>query len=131
MNDDLRWLAWSVVLTWGMLLAASLYRAAAWTPGGLKLALGNRENMPPPSAMAGRADRAARNMMEALLLFAPLLLAAHLAGKADARVLLGAQLFFWGRLAYAPIYWAGIPYLRTVAWVVALWGTVLVGSVLL
>jgi len=130
MNDDLKWLLASVVLAWLMLIAASLYRARAWTPTGLKLAFGNRDDLPPPSPMAGRADRAARNMLESLILFSALLLAAHAAGQAGARVLLGAQLFFWGRLAYAPLYWAGIPYLRTAAWGVAVAGMVLVGSVL-
>ena len=34
----------------------------------------------------------------------------------DPRLLQGAQWFFWGRLVYAPLYWAGIPYVRTAAW---------------
>jgi len=34
----------------------------------------------------------------------------------------GAELYFWGRLAYLPIYIIGIPYVRTVAWVVSFWG---------
>jgi uncharacterized MAPEG superfamily protein len=130
LTEDLKWLAYSVALALLMLLASSLFRARAWTPAGMALALGNRDDLPPPTAMAGRADRAAKNMLEGLLMFSVLLLAAHAAGKADARVLLGAQLFFWGRLVYAPLYWAGIPYLRTVAWGVALWGTALVFSVL-
>ena len=35
---------------------------------------------------------------------------------------LGAQLYFWGRLAYLPVYIIGIPYLRTFMWAVAFWG---------
>ena len=31
---------------------------------------------------------------------------------------LGAQLFFWGRVAHWLIYLTGIPWLRTVAWAV-------------
>ena len=41
---------------------------------------------------------------------------------------LGAQLFFWGRLAYALIYLAGIAWVRTAAWAVSIAGIVLVMS---
>lgn len=130
MTDDLKWLVYSVALALLMVLASSLLRARAWTPAGLALALGNRDNLPPATALHGRADRASKNMLESLLFFTALLLAAHAAGKADGRVLLGAQLFFWARLVYAPLYWAGIPYLRTLAWGAALLGMGMVASVL-
>ena len=39
---------------------------------------------------------------------------------------LGAQLFFWARLAYAVIYLIGIPYLRTLAWIVSAAGLALI-----
>jgi len=39
---------------------------------------------------------------------------------------LGAQLFFWARLAYAPIYVAGPPWLRTGVWGVSIIGLVLI-----
>jgi uncharacterized MAPEG superfamily protein len=35
---------------------------------------------------------------------------------------MAAQLYFWARLLYLPIYIVGIPYVRTVVWAVALWG---------
>jgi uncharacterized MAPEG superfamily protein len=35
---------------------------------------------------------------------------------------LGAELYVGARLAYLPIYLAGIPYLRTAVWAVSLWG---------
>lgn len=38
----------------------------------------------------------------------------------------GAQLYFWGRLIYVPLYAAGIPVARTVAFVVATIGIVLI-----
>ena len=84
MTQDLTWLMYSVVLAFLMLLGSSLYRARGWTPAGFLLALGNREAMPPLEGMAGRADRAAKNMLEGLLLFGLLLLAAHATGKAHA-----------------------------------------------
>ncbi len=40
--------------------------------------------------------------------------------------LLGAQLFFWGRLAHAVVYIAGIPWVQTVAWFVSVIGLLLI-----
>ena len=39
---------------------------------------------------------------------------------------LGGQLFFWARVAYAVIYLVGIPYLRTLAWLVSVIGLVMI-----
>lgn len=45
--------------------------------------------------------------------------------------LLGAQIFFWARLAYAFVYLAGIPWLRTGVWTVSVVGMALVFFALL
>jgi uncharacterized MAPEG superfamily protein len=66
------------------------------------------------------------NMLQNLVLFAALVLTAHVAGRANAMTALGAQLFFWARLAYAAIYLAGIPWLRTGAWTVSVIGLILI-----
>ena len=39
---------------------------------------------------------------------------------------LGAELFFWARVAYALIYLAGWPWVRTLAWFVSVVGMVLI-----
>jgi uncharacterized MAPEG superfamily protein len=39
---------------------------------------------------------------------------------------LGAQLFFWGRLAYAVVYLIGLPWVRTATWAVSMAGLVLI-----
>ena len=39
---------------------------------------------------------------------------------------LGAQLFFWGRVAHAALYIAGIPWLRTAAWLLSVVGLLLI-----
>jgi uncharacterized MAPEG superfamily protein len=74
----------------------------------------------------GRAQRAHRNMLESLVLFTALVLVAHVAGKANAMTALGAAIFFYGRLAYAVIYWIGIAWVRTLVWCVAVAGLVLI-----
>src|ERR1700739_2509504 len=108
MNNALIIVAYMAIVTWLMLIVASLMRARAWTLPGLMLALGNREKMPDASPLAARADRAARNSLENLVLFTALVLAAHAVGTNDPRVELGAQIFFIARLVYIPIYLAGI-----------------------
>ena len=113
------------VFTWLTVLVASLIRAQAWTPQGLMLAFGNRDNLPPATPLAGRAQRAAANTFENLVFFAVLALAAQAAGATGAtgeRVLLGAQVFLWARVVYLPVYVAGVPFLRTGVWAVSIVG---------
>jgi uncharacterized MAPEG superfamily protein len=38
----------------------------------------------------------------------------------------GARLYFWGRLAYVPLYAGGVPLIRSLVWNVATIGIVLV-----
>src|SRR6185369_1465409 len=96
--------------------------ARAWTPGGLLLAFGNRDNLPDPTPFAGRAERAARNTLENFVLFAAIALVAHAASATSPRIATGAQIFFWPRVLYVPVYCAGITYLRTAIWVVSIVG---------
>ena len=116
MTLPLTLVAYMAIITWLLLLAASLIRAHGWTPAGMALAMGNRENMPEFTGFTGRADRTARNTLENFVLFAAIVLVAHVAGISSPRVAAGAQLFFWTRLLFIPIYYVGIPYLRTVVW---------------
>jgi uncharacterized MAPEG superfamily protein len=62
--------------------------------------------------------------LEASIFFVPLALVAHAAGL-DAEVLLGAQIAFWARVAYVPIYIAGIKVVRSLVWMVGVAGYVL------
>ena len=118
-------LVWSGILTFLMLLVASALCARPWEPGGVMIAFGNREGVAVPLGMAGRADRAAKNQMEAMVMFLALVLAATLAGKA-AQAAFGATIFFWARVVYWPVYLAGIIYLRTLIWFISLFGLFLI-----
>lgn len=123
MTTDLRLLVYSVILTWLMLVVASFMRSRSWTGSGRKVAFGNRDDVPEPSPAAARADRAARNMLENLLLFVAALVAAHLGGASQDRIDLGARLFFYARLLYFPVYLLGITHVRTILWSVGVVGT--------
>jgi uncharacterized MAPEG superfamily protein len=48
------------------------------------------------------------------------------AGKTNDMTLLGAQIFFWARLAYAVIFVAGIIWVRTAAWLVSMAGLIVI-----
>ena len=66
----------------------------------------------------------------ALILFVALALTAHAVG-ADEQATLGAQVFFWARLVYLPVYWAGITYVRSLIWGVGTVGLALMVSAIL
>jgi uncharacterized MAPEG superfamily protein len=123
MKPEMMLLAWAVVLTLAQMLVAATGAASQYGPMPL---FGNREGLPALTGWAGRAQRAHRNMLENFALFAALVLVAVISGKTNATTLLGAQLFLWARLAYAVIYLAGVPYLRTAAWLVSVIGLVMV-----
>jgi uncharacterized MAPEG superfamily protein len=93
---------------------------------GLPTLAGNREGLPEIKGWGGRAARAHRNMIENLVLFAALVLVAVAAEKTNSTTLLGAQIFFWARLAYAVVYVAGIPWLRTGVWAVSVVGLAMI-----
>jgi len=122
MSMTLKYIACAAVLTWSTILLASLIRARMWTPEGMRIGFGNREDLPPATGLAGRADRTARNTLENFVLFAALALAAQVAGANAAQTEMGAAIFFWSRLAYVPVYLLGIAYLRTAIWLVSLYG---------
>jgi uncharacterized MAPEG superfamily protein len=123
MKPELVWLLWAVALTFLQMLVAV---SAATLQVGLPALAGNREGLAPFTGWAGRAYRAHRNMLESLVLFAALVLVAVSSGKTNATTLLGAQLFFWARLGYAFAYLAGIPWLRTLVWLVSVIGLLLI-----
>ena len=123
MKPELMLLVWAVALMVVQMLVAV---AGSASQVGLMPLFGNREGLPAPTGWAGRAHRAHRNMLENLVLFAALVLVCVITNKSNATTLLGAQLFFWGRAAYAVVYLAGIPFLRTGVWLVSVVGLVLI-----
>ena len=125
---ELKLLVWSVILT---VIQMAVAVAGATMQVGLPALAGNRDDLPPITGWAGRARRAHHNMLENLVLFAVLVVAASISGKINATTALGAELFFWGRVAYAPIYIAGVPWLRTAAFAVSLVGLLMIFGQLL
>jgi len=123
MSMDLKFLLFSVLLTFVQVLIAA---ASANQVVGLNTLAGNREGIADLTGLAGRARRAHLNMIENMVLFTALVLVTAVAGKANAMTAMGALIFFWARLSYAVIYLLGIPWLRTLAWVVSVIGMIMI-----
>ena len=123
MTPDLQMLVWSAALALVQMLVAAM---GAQGQVGLPALAGNRDELPALTGWAGRAKRAHYNMLESLVVFAIVILVAHVTGKANEATALGAALFFWARLAYAIVYVVGVPWLRTAVWAVSIAGIVLI-----
>ncbi len=124
MSTDLTMLVWSAVLC---LLIPTIYLVGrARTPGGMDWALGNRAQSLTVPEWAARAQRAHLNLIENLAPFAILVLVAHVSGKSNALTALGAELFFWARLAHVVVYTAGLIGVRTAVFFVGTAGQLLI-----
>ena len=75
--------------------------------------------------VAGRLERALRNFTETFPLFAAVVLTAHASDTHDALTVWGAQLYFWARVLYVPLYAVGMPLIRLLVWNAATLGILL------
>ena len=125
MPIELQLLIWAAILTLIQMLIAV---AGAQSQVSLPVLAGNRDTMPPLTGWALRAQRAHVNMLESLVIFAVFVLVADATGRLNATTALGANLFFWGRVAYAVVYVMGVPWLRTLVWGVSVAGLLVILS---
>jgi uncharacterized MAPEG superfamily protein len=121
---ELKVLGWSILLGLAyVFIAASL----GTQQRGLKWNAGNRDGeLKPLTGAAARAHRASLNFLETFGFFAAAVLAVVLAKQNTAQTALGAELYFWARVIYLPVYIVGIPYLRTLVWFVSVVGLFMV-----
>ena len=84
---------------------------------------GNYADLP---EWAQRCQRAHMNLIENLVPFGALVLVAQAAGISNDATVLGAQLFFWARLAQVVVHIAGISWLRTGAFFVGWIGCLII-----
>lgn len=71
----------------------------------------------PLGPKAGRAERALRNYLETWPAFIALALGLAVTARSGGVAAFGAWLWFFGRLAYLPLYLYGITYVRSAAYV--------------
>ena len=124
MTPEFILLALTLILALVQIGAAAMARTAEL---GVKWNAGPRDaESPPPGKIAGRLMRAQANLFETLPIFAAAVIMAHIAGKDGALTALGAHLYFFGRLIYLPLYAFGVPYIRSLVWLAAAAGLVMV-----
>ncbi len=95
---------------------------------GLVTAAGNQHDIAPWSGWNDRLNRAIKNQIEGIVIFAPILLAIELANLNNDTTALGAQIFVLARVAHAIVYTLGIPWVRTTAWAAGVAGIIMVAS---
>jgi uncharacterized MAPEG superfamily protein len=123
MTIELTMLAYATAL---LIVLVVIQANAGIRSKGLMPLVNNRDGLTPPEGFHARCLRVVDNHREGLVMFAPLVLAAALANVHNSWTVLGAELFFWSRLAHAALYLLGVPMIRPVAWTVGLVGTVMV-----
>ena len=124
MAFELQMLAWAIVLG---LVHLAIAATLATQQRGLAWNAGPRDGDPKPlTGVAARMDRALHNFRETFGFFAVAVLMVALTNRFNAHTALGAQIYFWARVVYVPVYAAGIPYLRTLVWAAATAGLVMV-----
>ncbi len=96
--------------------------------GALGYPTGSAEDLP---AWGQRSQRAHLNLVENLAPFAVFVLVAHTIGVSNGVTVLGAQLFFWARIAHFVLMFAGIAWLRTAAFATGVVGNLLIFSQIL
>ncbi|MER8530814.1 MAPEG family protein [Mesorhizobium sp. M1272] len=99
--------------------AASLQRGYHWT------ASARDAEAPPLTGVAGRLERSLRNFLETFPVFVAGVFLVHALGRESGLSQWGAGLYFSARLVYLPLYAAGVPLVRSLAWNVAFVGIVL------
>lgn len=116
MTQPLYWLTLTILMT---ALFWVVYILNAMVVRGIMGALANPSpDQKPLSPWAQRAKAAHSNAIENLVIFGLLILIAHAVGLTDGLITTAAMLYFVARLAHFVVYTAGIPVLRTLAFVV-------------
>ncbi len=124
----------TVIALGGLLLLVHIFSATHYKTKqyGLDWNMGARdEDKQPLNEIAGRLDRARGNYLETLPLAIIALIGVVVAGKSTDLTAIAAWVWLGARLVYLPLYWAGVPKVRTYVWAVSLLALLYVLGVLL
>jgi len=112
MSTDLKYLAFTAMLTAALWIPYVV--AQVMTNGSLKPENYVDPTQRPLPNWGRRADRAYLNAIETFAPFAVLVILIQLTGKANSTTAWLTMAFFWLRVLHAIVYWAAIPYIRTI-----------------
>jgi uncharacterized MAPEG superfamily protein len=124
MSVELWLLIGSIVLGLLHLIASS--HLISWQRGYRWTASSREADVPPLRGLANRVDQATANFLETFPLFAALVLLAHVTNHHSLLTVVGAHLYFWGRVGYLLTAAAGYSLLRSVV----CWNAAVIGIVL-
>jgi uncharacterized MAPEG superfamily protein len=129
MTTELTVLALGALLLLAHIMLAVRFKTrqygTAWNMGA------RDEVLPPLGAVAGRLERARDNFAETFPVAIVALLGIALVGKANAISEAASIAWLVARVIYLPLYWAGVPKVRTLVWGVSLLALVALLGVLL
>jgi uncharacterized MAPEG superfamily protein len=106
---------WTIPLSHIPAIARAKYASVEWV-------MGNRDTLPKVPAWVDRADRAQRNHLENLPMFAIVILIASLLGKTNAITAVASIVIVVFRVSHSVIYMLGIPKIRSMLYFGALFG---------
>jgi uncharacterized MAPEG superfamily protein len=123
MSIELTMLVWSAALAVTQMLIAFIATMLEFGQPDLP---GGRGKRPPTDSFSGRAQRASQNMLQSLVPFAALILAAEVANRVNPSTGLGAEVFLGARVAYAIVALIDVTLLQTGVWCVSILATLLI-----
>ncbi len=123
MTIELRLLLWTVLFGLVQSVATGV---AVMRQRGVAFTASARDDQRPITGAEGRVIRAFANFMETFPFFAVVVLVGSLLNRHGTLTVVGAYLYFCGRLVYWPLYVGGVPYARSLCYAVATLGIVLV-----
>ena len=120
MPVELKILALGALLLFIHIFIATRFKTAQY---GRKWNVGARdEELPEPNPVSGRLMRAQANFQETFPIAIVALLGVVVAGKTNQWTAIGGWIWLGARIVYLPLYWAGIPVIRTVVWTIGMIG---------
>ena len=124
MPVELHIAAWGALLLFVHIFVAIRFKTQQY---GRKWNVGARDQaLAAPNPMTGRTIRAQANFQETFPIAIVALLGVVLAGKTSQWTALGGWIWLGARIVYLPLYWAGIPVIRTIVWTIGIIGLAIV-----
>jgi uncharacterized MAPEG superfamily protein len=124
MPIELKILALGAVLLFIYIFTATRFKTAQY---GRKWNVSARdEPLPAANPITGRLMRAQANFEETFPIAIVALLGVVVAGRTSQLTALGGWIWLGARVVYLPLYAAGVPVVRTIAWAVSTAGLVMV-----
>jgi uncharacterized MAPEG superfamily protein len=124
MAVELKILALGALLLVVHIFTATRFKTAQY---GRKWNVGARDAvLPPPTPITGRTIRAQANFEETFPIAIVALLGVVLANRTSDMTALGGWIWLGARIAYLPLYAAGVPVIRTMVFVISMVGLAMV-----